>query len=531
MTSRSLLHLAVAVCLASAAAGCGGRDPNDHTLRLGLQDDFKSLDPAIGYDVPTWGLYHMLYDTLVTYDYESHLIPGLAASWKVEDAGKTYVFTLRKDVTFHDGRPMTSADVLYSFNRMLAPATRSPATEFYTGITGAKAVIEGKAAAVTGITAPDPYTVRIALDAPNLVFLQLIAMPFTSVVPRDTTTDQLARQPMGTGHFKFASWTPGQSVKLTRNAAYHGYDLGPQQGRAPDGVEYVLGVNENLEVLRFERGDLDFIGANRNVPAADYAYLSQDPKWPPYMLKAPDAAFHYVGMNCRVAPFDKRDVRLAIASAIDKARVIKLVNGRGRLANGILPPPMPGFNDKLAGIPYDPEKARRLLAAAGLPNGFSSTYYSTSSETEVKISQSIQQDLSKIGIKLELKPLAFPTFLDAKATPGRVTIASGNWSQDFPDPSNFLTTMFHSKNIKPHNSLNDSYYSNPKVDALLTAADSEPDSQKRLQDFRDAEALIVADAPVVPLYYPMKVQLRSPRVVGYKLHPIWGVELASVGVK
>jgi ABC-type transport system substrate-binding protein len=236
-------------------------------------------------------------------------------------------------------------------------------------------------------------------------------------------------------------------------------------------------------------------------------------------------------MNCKLAPFDNVKVRQAVASAIDKERIIKLVNGRGKVAPGILPPPMPGYDPTLKGIPYDPDKAKKLLAEAGMPNGFKNTYYCVSNDTATKIAQSIQQDLSKVGIQLELKPLAFPTYLDAKSTPGRVAIGAGNWTQDFPDPSNFLTTMFHSKNIKPVNSLNDAYYSNPKVDALLDAADKETDTAKRLEDFRQAEAIIVGDAACVPLYFPVKAQLHAERVLDYKMHPIWGVELAGVELK
>ncbi|MDB5096584.1 MAG: peptide transporter substrate-binding protein [Cyanobacteria bacterium RYN_339] len=515
-----------ACLLAIGLVGCTGRDPNDKTLRIALQDDPKSLDCAIGYSISTWGLYHMLYETLVTYDFDSKVVPALAASWKVEDGGKRYVFTLRDGAKFHDGRPVSSKDVVYSFQRMLDPKTKCPGSSFYESIVGVDAFRKGKAPTIAGVTAPDAKTVQIVLTAPNLVFLQLLAMPFASAVPDGASSDDLAKAPIGSGRMKFGSWQSGQSIKLTRNPDFPG-----NTPAGPESVEYVLGVNENLEVLKFERGELDLLGVNRGIPAADYAWLRGNPKWTKLMLDAPDAAFYYVTLNCRVPPFDNLKVRRAVAHAIDKARVVKLVNGRGQVAPGILPPPMPGYNKDLQGIPYDPAKAKQLLAEAGFPNGFSNTFYCVNSDSTAKVAQSIQQDLGKVGIKLDLKALAFPSYLDAKATPGRVAIGSGNWSQDFPDPSNFLTTMFSSKNIKPTESLNDSYYTNPKVDALLDGADVEGDTQKRLKLYQEAEALIVADAPVVPLYYPLKVQMHAERVHGYKLHPIWGVELAGVEVK
>ncbi len=511
--------------------GCagGGGSTAGATFRVGLQDDPKSLDPAIGYDVPSWAIEHLMFESLVTYGFDSQIVPALASAWK-EEGGKAYVFTLRTDPKFHDGRAVTAKDVVYSFNRLLDPATKSPGATFYTDIAGAKDRLAGKAQAVAGVTAVDDRTVRIALERPNLIFLQLLAMPFASVVPDGVKTEDLARKPIGTGPFAFDAWSSGQKITLKRNP--HGRPPAPPAGAKPiDGVEVALGLNESIEVLKFERGELDVVGALRNIPAADFTRLQADPKLKDRMLSGPDAAVHYITLNTTVKPFDKLEVRQAIAKAVDKNRVIQLVNGRGQVAHGILPPTMPGFNPDLAGIGHDPAGAKALLAKAGLPDGFAATYYCTSSDTQRKVAQSLQQDLEKIGIKLTIKAMAFPTYLQAKSTKGQVGIGAGNWSQDFPDPSNFLTTMFHSKNIKERDSLNDSYYKNPQVDALLDKAGAASDPGLRARLFREAEAIIVEDAPAVPLYYPVKYQLHAERVTGYKLHPIWGLELAGAGVK
>ena len=518
-------RLSLGALMATALlAGCSGGAPAGKVLRVGLQDDLKTLDPAIAYDVPAWGAEHLLYSGLVTYGFDSRIAPDLASEWKVEDGGKRYVFTLREGLTFHDGKPVTAKDVVYSLDRLMNPATKSPGAGFYSDIAGAKARLAGEADALSGVKAVDERTVAITLETPNPVFLQLLAMPFASVVPEGAT--DLARQPVGAGPFKLAEWTAGQKMTFTPHAGYHG-EAAPKL----EGVEYVLGVNETLEVLKFERGELDLIGANRNIPAADFARLSQDPRYASQVLKGPDAAFHYVGMNCKVKPFDNAKVRQAIAHAIDKARIVQLVNGRGQIAKGILPPTMPGFDPELPGYGHDPARAKALLAEAGYPEGFKATYYCVSNDTARKIAQSIQQDLAQVGITLELKPLAFPTFLEAKATAGQVGIASGNWTQDFPDPSNFLTTMFHSKNIHETNSLNDSYYKNPRVDQLLDKAGAATAPEERARYFRQAEALVVADAPVVPLYNPVKYQITSERVKGYRLHPVWAMDLTGVTIE
>ena len=524
------LAAATLACLL-ALTGCagGGASTAGATFRVGLQDDPKSLDPAIGYDVPTWAIEHLMFESLVTYGFDSRVEPALAASWK-EEGGKAYVFTLRPDAKFHDGRAVTAKDVVYSFDRLLDPATKSPGASFFTDIVGARDRLAGKAQTLTGVTAVDDRTVRIALEQPNLIFLQLIAMPFASGVAARPKTEDLARKPIGSGPFAFEAWVSGQKITLKRNP--HVRPPAAPVGATPiDGVEVALGLNESIEVLKFERGELDVVGALRNIPAADFTRLQADPKLKERMLSGPDAAVHYITLNTTVKPFDKLAVRQAIAKAIDKKRVVQLVNGRGTVAAGILPPTMPGFNPDLQGIPHDPAGARALLTQAGLPKGFAATYYCTSSDTQRKVAQSIQQDLEKVGIRLTIKAMAFPTYLQAKSTKGQVGIGAGNWSQDFPDPSNFLTTMFHSKNIKETNSLNDSYYKNPQVDSLLDRAAAEADPGLRARLFREAEAIVVEDAAAVPLYYPVKYQLHAARVTGYKLHPIWGLELAGAGVK
>jgi ABC-type transport system substrate-binding protein len=216
--------------------------------------------------------------------------------------------------------------------------------------------------------------------------------------------------------------------------------------------------------------------------------------------------------------------------AIDKRRIVQLINGRGEPAAGILPPTMPGFNPALEGLPHDPAQARRLLAQAGLADGFETTYACVANDTQRKVAQAIQQDLAGVGIRVTIKPMALPTYLQAKSTRGQVAIGSGNWSQDYPDPGNFLTTMFHGKNVHDTESLNDSFYVNPAVDALLDRAEASREPAKRARLFRQAEALIIQDAPAVPLYHPVKYHLPGRRVVGYHVHPIWGLWLQGVGI-
>jgi ABC-type transport system substrate-binding protein len=518
------------VLLAALAAlpGCGAAEaPSPDVFRVGLQDEPRSLDPAVGYDVASWALEHLMFESLVGYGPRSEIVPGLASRWEAE-GDRRWVFHLRQGAVFHDGRAVRASDVVASFERLLAPATRSPGASFYADILGAPERLAGKPAPPLGVEALDDATVRITLSRPVPVFLQLLAMPFTAVVTPGPGRHVHGKVPLGSGPFRLAAWQSGRRIVFERHP-HAPLPPPPAGARSVRGVEVRLGIAESMEVLRFERGDLDVVGALRGIPAADFAFLADHPDWQPRLHRSPDAAVHYVTINTGVPPFDRREVRQAVAMAIDKRRIVRLINGRGEPAAGILPPTMPGFDPALRGLPHDPARARTLLARAGFANGFDTTYACVANDTQRKVAQAIQQDLAGVGIRIKIKPMALPTYLQAKSTRGQVAIGSGNWSQDYPDPGNFLTTMFHGKNVHDTESLNDSFYVNPAVDRLLDRAEASFDPAERGRLFRLAEALIVEDAPAVPLYHPVKYHLPSRRVVGYRMHPIWGLWLEGVG--
>ncbi|HEY9856331.1 MAG TPA: ABC transporter substrate-binding protein, partial [Stenomitos sp.] len=254
------------------------------------------------------------------------------------------------------------------------------------------------------------------------------------------------------------------------------------------------------------------------------------PQWRSRFLTKPDHATYYVGMNNRIKPFDNPLVRQAVAMAIDKKRLVRLVNGRGVPARGFLPPTLPGANPQVQGAPYDPARAKALLARARYPHGFATTYWCSNAQTSLKIAQSIQYDLSRIGIQATLRPLAFPVFLSAVGREGNVPIFTGNWSQDFPDPSNFLGTIFSSRAIRPVNSLDTTFFSNAQVDRLLDTAARTMPEPSRFGLYRQTEQLILELSPVVPLFHPKRYALAQPGVKGLELHPVWPVDAERIEV-
>ena len=200
LTGTTLLGLTLLLTSAFAAPQQGG------SITVSYKDDVTTLDPAVGYDYQNWPMEKMVFDALL--DYTSGgttLTPRLAAKMPdVSKDGKTYTFTLRTGVKFHNGRSMTADDVKYSLERVLDPRTKSPGQSFYTGIAGAQAFVNGKAKAVSGITVLAPDKVRITLDAPNAAFLNIMAMNFAFIVPKEAVAKagaDFGHQPVGTGPF------------------------------------------------------------------------------------------------------------------------------------------------------------------------------------------------------------------------------------------------------------------------------------------------------------------------------------------
>ncbi len=502
-------------------AGCSGTPgASDAILNIGLQDPPSTLDPAIAYNIPAVGISHLMFNGLVAFDPQAKVAPDLAESWTISPDGLEYRFALRDGVTFHDGQPFTSADVKYSLERVLKPATKSPGSAFFRQIVGAPDVISGKSPHAAGIRTPSAREVVIRLAAPQSYFLQLLAMGFGSVVPEGRADDpSFAKHPIGTGPFAFERMIIGQRLTLTKNPRYFRPDAAKL-----DGIEVHLGLNEQLETLRFERGELDVLGVFRNIGAADYVRLSRDPKWKDAFLDAADNSVHYLGLNTGMKPFDNPKVREAVARAIDKRKLVTLLNGRAVPAEGMLPPSLPGFDPAHRGYPYSPDRAKQLLVEAGFPEGFSTAYWTSNSQTSLKVAQQIQVDLSLVGIRAELKPVAFPTLLAGVSRPGNAPMFGGNWSQDYPDPSNFLPTLFHSRQIKPSNSVNTTFFQDAATDRALDEAERPGIESARFDTYRLAQTRIIAQAPVVPLYHPKNVDLVQPWVKGYRIHPVWPLD-------
>jgi len=534
---RASRALAAAILWLAAASGAGPgagcRDtgagaksaapefpPGAQVLRLAQQDDVPTLDPAAGYDTASWTFEQMIFDTLVRYsDGGVDLVPDVASAWEVTPDAKQFTFRLRRDVRFTNGRAVTAADFRYEIERVLDPATRSKGMEYFREIAGAADFQSGRARVVSGIVTPDPWTIVFHLSAPDPIFVQKLAMPFAAAVPREAVTrwgEDFSAHVVGSGPFKLAQWIGGQRLILVRNPDYFIKGL-PRL----DAVIEEIGASDDLQWLKFEAGAIDAA----RIPPAEFLYVMKTPRLKALTLHIVDIATDYLGMNCRMKPFDDIRVRRAFNYAIDKQKLIALLNGRGVVAHGVLPPGLPGYSPGLRGYPYDPAKARMLLEQAGVNKDFAPTLWMRADRTEMMLGQSIQQDLAMVGVHVQLKPVAWAPLLEAVRQPDTVALVELGWEADFSDPQNFLDVLFSRKQWGGNN---DTFYANPNVDRLLAQAAPRADSSERYALYNRAEDIIIADAPWVFLYNPVAYMIRQPWVHDYVLNPMRPTRLERV---
>ena len=494
-------------------------DPNAKSggnIIVTYKDDVATLDPAIGYDWQNWSMIKSVFDGLMDYvPGTTELRPGLAESYEISEDGTTFTFKLREGVKFHNGREMTAEDVKYSLDRVTTPATQSPGAGFFGSIKGYDAMADGSATSLEGVTVVDPYTVKIELSRPDATFLHVMALNFASVVPKEAVDEfgaDFGKHPVGTGAFKLADWTIGQQLVFEKNADYW-------RPGVPylDSITFEVGQEPIVALLRLQKGEVDVPGDG--IPPAKFNEVMGNPDEAKQVVVGGQLHTGYITLNVEMAPFDKVEVRQAINMAINKDRIVQMINGRATPATQPLPPSMPGYTKDYAGYPFDPAKAKEMLAEAGLPDGFETELYVMNTDPNPRIAQAIQQDLAAIGVKADIKALAQANVIEAGGTPKTAPmIWSGGmaWIADFPDPSNFYGPILGCAGAV-EGGWNWSWYCNKDLDAMATEADSITDPAKqdeRLQKWSDVYMKVMEDAPWVPVFNENRYTMKSTRMGG-----------------
>jgi oligopeptide transport system substrate-binding protein len=510
--------------------------PQGGTLSIAYQSDLQHLDPAVMYDTVGIAAVRLMFEAPLTYDNGTKLVPQLASEMPTVSAdGLSYTIKLRHGVNFvnEDGsvlREMKADDLVYSLNRVLDPKLKpnpSPVSgAFFGNIVGAADVLAGKAPTASGLKKIDDYTVEIDLVKADATFLNILAEPFASVVPKEDATEDTAAfdaKPVGTGPYVLKSYTKGQQATFVANKHY----WLPGQPYL-DEIDFRVGVDDNAALQQVEAGTLDLLGDQ--IPSGSFTAVTTDPQYADQVVHHTLVETSYMWMDSSQpnnGPLSKPAVRQAISMAIDKDALIQILHGAGKKATCILPPDMPGYDTNCAGPTFDQAAAKTALAAAGYPNGFTSTFYTDTTDPDPALGQSIQQDLATIGVKVNLISQSFDTFLTTIETPHKAPMGEVGWFEDYPDPSDFIDPIL-SCGSAVQGGANDAWYCNKDVDTQAAAARGEVDATKRIADYQAIQKTIMADAPWVPLFYQDWYALKSKRVGGFEIHPVWLYSLRDV---
>ncbi len=505
------------------------------TLTITFDSEVDSLDPALGYDFVSWPAERLIYETLVTYDEGTTLVPLLAEAMpEISDDGLTYTFTLREGVDFVRGgeivRPMTADDVVFSVNRVLRPDLLphpSPVSEaFFASIAGADAVIDGSAETAEGLQALDERTVQFTLSTPDRTFLNALATPFGSVIPAEAGYDatESFADPVGTGPYYLESYTPGELAVFTANPHYWG------DAPKAETIDYALLVPEETGVQQVMAGESDIDGDN--LPTPIYQQVKDDPDLADRLHRQSQLSFQYLSIDSSAADSPLSDVRVrqAMAHAIDKENILRLAAGRGSIANCLFPPELPAFDADCDPYPYDVDRAKALMAEAG-SDGFSTQLYTDTSELSGLVAESMAADLAEIGIDVEIITQDFDTLLGTITVPHQAPLVSIGWFADFPDPSNFIDPIL-SCAAAVEGGANSSWWCDEDIDAQAADARTLTSIDEAVPVYQDIQRQIMEQVPLVPLYNDTWTTLTSERLSGLdELHPIWLWELYKYGVE
>ena len=523
MTTRFLKRAGLAAMLATSAlvpaiaAHAADEAAPGAKIIVTYKDDIATLDPAIGYDWQNWSMINAMFSRLVDYPAgTAELKPSLAEGYTVSGDGKTYTFKLHADVKFTNGRPLVASDVKYSIERTINPKTQSPGASFYHSIVGYDAMTAGKADTLEGVKVIDDHTVEFTLVQPDATFLNDLALNFASIVPKEAVeaaAGDFGKKPVGSGAFILKEWTVGQRLVFEKNPDYF------VKGRPRiDGYTVEIGQEPLVALLRLQKGEVDIAGDG--IPPAKYLDMKKSKDFEGMIVDRQQLETSYVTLNTQIKPFDNVKVRQAVNMAINKERIVRIINGRAVPANQVLPPLMAGYDKDYKGYAYDVAKAKSLLAEAGLKDGFTTELYTSNTDPQPRIAQAIQQDLAAVGIKAELKALANPNVIAAGGTQGQAPMVwSGGlgWIADFPDPSDFYGPIL-SCGSAVAGGWNWSWYCNKDMEPRAQAADALPLPAKATE--RNAEwgkiftEIQEKDAPWIPVFNERRVVAKSKRMGG-----------------
>lgn len=493
------LGIAFALLMIALISGCGrAREANDPgTVNFLIESMPINLDPRVGTDAQAQHLDGLIFDSLVSHDAKMNIVPDLAMSWQTPDP-LTYVFHLRRGVKFHDGRALTSADVKFTFDSVLSGAVTSPK--------------RGGFLLIRSIDAPDEATVVFHLRESSASFLWNMDRSAFGIVPEGSGAD-VARTPIGTGPFRIVSMARDEEILVERNPDYFGG--APKIHR----VRFRIVPEAIVRALELRKGTADIGGVNSLTPDMVLALTKQ-----PELVAEdqPGTVLSYVAFNFDDPILAHREVRQALAYATDRATLIRyLLQGQARPAASLLPPNHWAYEPKVQQYGYDPVQAEKLLDSAGYPRGADGVRIhltlKTSTEESVRLlGEALEDEWSKVGVALELRPLENATF-QADIGRGSFQLYTLRWLGANNDPDIF-NYVFNSK-MMPPDGANRGHYHNPALDGLIDRERVEMDRDKRKTILSEIQTIVAVDEPYINLWYNDNVCVHRNGVTGIEIPP------------
>jgi peptide/nickel transport system substrate-binding protein/oligopeptide transport system substrate-binding protein len=559
-SSRLLPAAALALLLAAALvavallAACGSTDDQKSgsaqtgtepqpggTYNFPLGANPVYLDPLNGnYESEGTQVQHQVFEGLVQYvlqdDGGMKAEPKIAESFTVNDDATVFTFTIRKGVMFQPpvSREVTAQDVVDSWTRVTDPRNESLTSYILAPIEGCgdDGYQTDPQAGLTGVRAVDDSTLEVTLRYPFAEFPQTLGHAVAAVQPVDYVEKVGAkafnRKPVGTGPYMLETWKANRSVDLVRSPGY--WDK--QNAGYVDRIHMPIISDLNTQWLEFKKGTIDFTP----VPPGQVKAAENDPKvksgdW--VAKKWPSLSTYFIGFNMtdKVVGYSAGEkgalLREALTYVADRAALINIVNeGVPLEGTGIVPVGVPGYTPDQSPFKYDPEKAKELISQYGKAPTLQ--YWYITDQVHQKNAEALQAGWKAAGVETELSNFEFGTFLDklSKGDQGDQLFASG-WVADYPSMDNFLYSLFQSDNSGP---LGSTFYSNEKVDEMLVEARGLTDDSARQHLYAEIERVILADAPIIPIYYYRDFRVMSSRVQGQVLDPMYFVDMWKVWV-
>jgi peptide/nickel transport system substrate-binding protein len=513
-----VVALALQVAAGSAAA---------QTFVFGAQGEPVQLDPAVITDGISSRITRQIYDGLVKYKgATTEVEPALAQSWEVSPDAKVWMFTLRRNVKFHDGTPLDARAVVWNFERWWKSSHPQHDNQVKAGQTfeyweGQFGGFDDKSI-VTKVEAAGSHTVRVTLKDPQAPFLANLAMfvfDIASPAAVEKWGTEFGKHPVGTGSYKFVEWKPNQEVVLEANPDYWG--VKPKVKRV-----VVRNIKDNSQRLgALKAGE---IHAMEGLNPDDVAVVKRDPGL--QVLLRPTNTTGYIAFNYKVKEFQDKRVRQAFAHAINRRGIVDaLYGGTGMAATQFQPPPLWGYNKDLKGYEHSPAKAQELLKQAGLPTGLSTITWDDGKKEPLvfwymsrsrpyfpnpkEIGEAMAVDLAKVGIKVELQTAEWAVYLDKRKN-GQMPLYMLGWTGDNGDPDNFLCYFFCSPGVS-----REGFYANQPLADVLLRAQKLTTQAERAKLYRQAEQMLHDDAGRLFIANNQPPLAFARRVKGYIPHP------------